>query len=75
MTGGPDLRPPTEAVRRALHRVAFVLGRIAGLPDAEIFAMFEKGEKDKTYTLQMPPLKHANVPEPKKKGARARRPR
>lgn len=30
----------------------------------------EKGEKDKTYLLQMPPLKHANVPEPKKKGAR-----
>jgi hypothetical protein len=30
----------------------------------------EKGEQDKTYTLQMPPLKHASVPEPKKKGAR-----
>jgi hypothetical protein len=30
----------------------------------------EKGENDKTYTLQMPPLKHSNVPEPKKKGAR-----
>ncbi|MDP3737941.1 MAG: DUF1013 domain-containing protein [Hyphomonadaceae bacterium] len=30
----------------------------------------EKGEKDKTYLLKMPPLKHANVPEPKKKGAR-----
>ncbi len=29
-----------------------------------------KGETDKTYTLQMPPLKHANVPEAKKKGAR-----
>jgi hypothetical protein len=29
-----------------------------------------KGELDKTYTLQMPPLKHANVPEAKKKGAR-----
>ena len=30
----------------------------------------EKGEADKTYQLKMPPLKHANVPEPKKKGAR-----
>ena len=30
----------------------------------------EKGEKDKTYSLKMPPMKHANVPEPKKKGAR-----
>ncbi|HVY90571.1 MAG TPA: cell cycle transcriptional regulator TrcR [Hyphomonadaceae bacterium] len=30
----------------------------------------EKGEKDKTYSLKMPPLKHANVPEVKKKGAR-----
>lgn len=30
----------------------------------------ETGEKDKTYSLKMPPLKHANVPEPKKKGAR-----
>jgi hypothetical protein len=29
-----------------------------------------KGEADKTYTLTMPPLKHSNVPEPKKKGAR-----
>lgn len=29
-----------------------------------------KGEADKTYALKMPPLKHANVPEPKKKGAR-----
>ena len=29
-----------------------------------------KGEADKTYSLQMPPLKHASVPEPKKKGAR-----
>ena len=29
-----------------------------------------KGEADKTYELQMPPLKHANVPEAKKKGAR-----
>jgi hypothetical protein len=29
-----------------------------------------KGEGDKTYSLQMPPLKHASVPEPKKKGAR-----
>ncbi|HEV7694323.1 MAG TPA: cell cycle transcriptional regulator TrcR [Hyphomonadaceae bacterium] len=29
-----------------------------------------KGEKDKTYELKMPPLKHASVPEPKKKGAR-----
>ena len=28
------------------------------------------GEKDKTYSLRMPPLKHASVPEPKKKGAR-----
>ncbi len=30
----------------------------------------EKGEQDKTYVLKMPPLKHSNVPEPKKKGAR-----
>ena len=30
----------------------------------------ETGEQDKTYVLQMPPLKHASVPEPKKKGAR-----
>jgi len=30
----------------------------------------ETGEKDKTYTLKMPPMKHASVPEPKKKGAR-----
>lgn len=30
----------------------------------------EKGEKDKTYLLKSPPLKHANVPEVKKKGAR-----
>jgi hypothetical protein len=29
-----------------------------------------KGEEDKAYRLQMPPLKHANVPEAKKKGAR-----
>ena len=29
-----------------------------------------KGEEDKTYELKMPPMKHANVPEPKKKGAR-----
>ncbi len=28
-----------------------------------------KGEEDKTYSLKMPPMKHANVPEPKKKGA------
>lgn len=30
----------------------------------------ENGEQDKTYVLQMPPLKHSSVPEPKKKGAR-----
>jgi uncharacterized protein len=29
-----------------------------------------RGEEDKTYSLKMPPLKHANVPEAKKKGAR-----
>lgn len=30
----------------------------------------EAGETDKAYRLKSPPLKHANVPEPKKKGAR-----
>jgi hypothetical protein len=30
----------------------------------------EKGEKDKTYRLKSPPMKHANIPEVKQKGAR-----
>jgi hypothetical protein len=30
----------------------------------------QQGEGDKAYRLKSPPLKHANVPEPKKKGAR-----